>query len=311
MRGTDSLENVIGKVHELSLSHYDQAVPVADMEFDSLDRMKIAGQEIEVMPSAQRLFSNRLRVPYSYLTRCPEDLQRENLNHWLREEAGERDTLFCRFAGDRIRAVFTERYEPLDHMEILSRMLESGFASDMEIQYVLDDSIMVLKAPDYERRFNFDGDQIVPGVGIANSEVGILAFSIEAYFYRLVCSNGLMVKTSVASRFKHISRKGMDEFPGVLNQVVLESARSQGQLRLSVDTPVADPAASMAMFNRQFQVSKEGAEAVEWGFSQEPGNSMFYVINAYTRAAHSNRLSPEDSYHLERVGGYILSMVKH
>ncbi len=36
MRGTDTLENVIGKVHEISANHYDEVVPVRDMSFESL-----------------------------------------------------------------------------------------------------------------------------------------------------------------------------------------------------------------------------------------------------------------------------------
>jgi hypothetical protein len=39
--------------------------------------------------------------------------------------------------------------------------------------------------------------------------VGCLSFVIEAYFYRLVCANGLIAKTAVASRFRHVSRKAM------------------------------------------------------------------------------------------------------
>ena len=163
MRGTDHFENVITQVHAVSQNHYDVTLPVIDMEFESLDRMWIAGRETEVMPSAQKLFANRLRVPYSYLSRCPEQLQRENLNHWLREEAKERDNLFCRFDGNRLRAVFTERYTELDHMEILSKMLEYGINPDAEVHYSLDSSMLLIKVPDYMRTFGIGNDKITPG----------------------------------------------------------------------------------------------------------------------------------------------------
>ena len=311
MRGTDRFENVIQRVNEISQNHYDETLPVIDMEFESLKRMCVAGKEVEVMPSAQRLMANRLRVPHSYLMRCPEDLQSRNLNYWIQEEAKRRDNLFCRFDGNKLRAVFTDRYTALDHMEVLSRMLEHGFSPDAEVHYYLDQTILVVKVPDYAKRFGFNGDGIVPGISIANSEVGVLAFSIEAYFFRLICSNGLIAKTAVSSKFKHISRKGLDEFPAVMQQVVHESEQSRGRFLISMETPVDNPESSMVAFNRQFQINKNQAEAVDSAYFNEPGNTMYHLINAYTGGAHSPGLSVEEAYHLERVGGLILAMVKH
>lgn len=56
-------------------------------------------------------------------------------------------------------------------------MLEYGFNPDIEVHCSLDQSLLVLKVPDFTRIFGFgDRDKI----SIANSEVGILAFNIEA-----------------------------------------------------------------------------------------------------------------------------------
>lgn len=310
MRGNARFENVINQVHAASQNHYDESIPVIDMEFESLDNMWVSGKPVEVLPSAQRLIANRLRVPHSYLSRCPEELQSQNLNYWIREEAKNRDNLFCRFDGNKLRAVFTDRYTALDHMEVLSKMLEYGFNPDAEVHYYLDQTMLVVKVPDYGKRFGFNGDGIVPGISIANSEVGVLAFSIEAYFFRLVCSNGLIAKTAVSSKFKHISRKGLDEFPAVMSQVVYESDQHQGRFRISMETPVSDPHSSMAAFNRQFQVNKNQADAVETAYFREPGHTMYHLINAYTGGAHASNLSVEEAYHLERVGGLILAMVR-
>jgi hypothetical protein len=38
---------------------------------------------------------------------------------------------------------------------------------------------------------------------------------------------------------------------------------------------------------------------------------MFAVINSFTRAAQAETLSVEQSYSLEKVGGAVLSMIKH
>jgi hypothetical protein len=311
MRKIDTFESVIGKVNDMSANHFDETIPVTDMLFHSIERMWISGKEVEVLPSAQRLFANRLRIPHSYLVRCPSELQAENLNHWIREERERRETLFCRFDGSKLRAVFTDKYCAIDHTQILSRMVEYGFSSETEVHYSLDQELLVLKVPDFTRAFGFgDKDRIVPGISVANSEVGILAFSIEAYFYRLICSNGLISTVSVASRFKHVSRRALDEFPDILRRVVYESEHSQRRFEISTQTRLDNPLATIGSFNKQFQLTKKEAEAVTHAWETEQGMTMFQVINAYTRAAHDGDLTAEEEYRLERIGGIILSMVK-
>jgi hypothetical protein len=311
MRATDTFESVIGKVHRMSQDYYDEVIPIRDMEFDSFDNMTIGYKEFEVLPSAQRLIANRLRIPQSYLSRCPMDLQAENLNYWLEREQKNRATFFCRFSCDKLRGVFTQRYTALDNMEVLTKMLEYGFEPSSEVHFSLDESLMVLKVPEYGRMFGLtETDKIVPGISIANSEVGILALSIEAFFYRLVCSNGLIATTSVGSRFKHVSRRVMDKFPQVLSDVVYQSQESQRRFRVSMQTQVDNPMRTIETFAKQFKLSQDETEFVQKAFYLEEGATMFHVINAFTRAAQEPSLDIMDSYKLERTGGQILSLVK-
>jgi Domain of unknown function (DUF932) len=311
MRTINTFESVINKVHQMSENYFDETISVTDMMFHSINRMLISGKEVEVLPSAQRLFANRLRVPHSYLIRCPAELQADNLNHWIREEREKRETLFCRFDGAKLRAVFTDRYTAIDHMEILSRMVEYGFSSETEVHYSLDQELLVLKVPDFTRTFGFrEKDKIVPGISIGNSEVGCLSFVIEAYFYRLICSNGLISTVSVASRFKHVSRRALDEFPDILKRIVYESEHSQRRFEISTQTRLDNPLSTIGSFNRQFTLTKKEGEAVTRAWEIEQGFTMFHVIGAYTRAAHQTDLTAEEAYKLERVGGFILSLVK-
>jgi len=67
MRGKDTLENLIQKVHEMSVNYHDEIIPVREMEFESLDSMWIGGDRVRVLPSAQRLLSIRLRIPYKQI----------------------------------------------------------------------------------------------------------------------------------------------------------------------------------------------------------------------------------------------------
>jgi hypothetical protein len=63
---------------------------------------------------------------------------------------------------------------------------------------------------------------------------------------------------------------------------------------------------TMESFSRQFQLNKEEREAVAWGWNREGGDTMFHVVNAYTRGAQFEGLSAASGYRLQKVGGMIL-----
>ena len=159
MTRTATLENVINVVHQQSINHFDEIVPVQDMEFDSLTQMWVSGKRVEVAPSAQRLdcpidCGCRIRT-------CPgvrRNCRPRTSTYWMEQEAQQRQTFFCRFDANRLRAVFTERYTAIDHMEVLTKMLEYGFDPAGEIQFSLDDEMLVLKVPEHSRAFHLVGE---------------------------------------------------------------------------------------------------------------------------------------------------------
>jgi hypothetical protein len=213
MKATTTLGNLIEQVETMSAGNFDETVSLNEIEFASLNEMWIGGVGVEVLPQAQRLLANRLGVPFSYLDRCPTELQAENLNYWLKQERKERESFFLRFNGQRqVRAAFTTRFEPIDNYEILLKMLDLGFRPEQEVQYMLDDGMMVVKVPEYGKSFNVVlKDTVAPGISIGNSEIGFLSLCIECFYLRLICTNGMVMPVSVGqSRFKHVSRKAFE-----------------------------------------------------------------------------------------------------
>ncbi len=90
----------------------------------------------------------------------------------------------------------------------------------------------------------------------------------------------------------------------------MEFGKKKSQFRISMQTPVENPIMTIESFNRQFQIGEKKREGVKWGWEQEMGNTMFLVVNAYTRAARFGGLSAEASYRLQKVGGMVLGMAK-
>ena len=68
-----------------------------------------------------------------------------------------------------------------------------------------------------------------------------------------------------------------------------------------MESPVDNPMSTIANFNRQFNLNQPQKIAVEWAVPQERGDTMFIVVNTYTRASQFKGLSAENSYQLQRV----------
>jgi hypothetical protein len=307
MQHETTLEKVYDRVDVMSANCVDNNVDVKEIEFDSLDLIRISGESHIVRPVAQRSISNRLGIPYNYLQKCPQEIQAENLNYWIEKE--KNDQLFFRFDGDDVRALFTPRYVPVDNFEALERLDSMGYKPETKVQCSLDPEFMSLSIPDGARSFDINGDKFTPGISISNSEVGLASLSISAYILRLICTNGLISTSGVSASYRHVSTKILEEFPNVLEKVSAELGNKRDLFKISMDSPVGNPESSMASFNKQFQLNKIEQESVAWGWAHDIGNTMFHVIQAYTKGAQYKDLSAESSFKLQRTGGNILAMV--
>jgi hypothetical protein len=307
MQKLTTLEKVSNRIDALSANCYDQKIDVPDISFDNLSTVNIAREPHVLKPIAQRSISNRLGIPYPYLKRCPENIQAVNLNHWITKE--KNDQLLFRFDGRDVRAVFTPKYIPVDNFEVMERLDSLGHGPDTEVQCHLDAEFMSLCIPDGNKAFDINGDRFRCGTCISNSEVGLASLSIAAFVLRLICTNGMIAKTDVSASYRHVSTKVLTEFPQILDKVSYELGAHRTQFQISMKSSVDDPLATMKSFNRQFGLNNDEKGALEWAWPYEIGNTMFNVVNAYTRAAQMEGLSAESAHRLSKVGGNILGML--
>lgn len=300
-----------GEVQEIvrkkALNLYDELIPVKEIEFDNLKSVNLSGKTYKMRTSAQRLFSNRLCIPFTYLEKCDADLQAENLNYWLEQERN--DSLLIRFEGNEVRAVFTTRYIRFDNSQIMSRLYDYGIPMDTPVEFQMDNDLMMLNIPDEKSRFQLPGKDVFhPGFSIVNSEVGISALQISIYVMRLVCTNGLISQVAEGSNFRHVSTRILEEFPNILNRTAAEIGKQKRRWEISQESIVNDPESTIRTFNNQFQLSEIEKESVFWGYHHEPGNRMFDVINSYTKGSQMNGLSTDSAFTLQKVGGNILEL---
>jgi len=308
MKNITTLSSVFEKVENLSKSCTDTLIPVEDIKFNSLYTVNIAGEPHSVQPIAQREFAVRLGIPIQYLRKCPPEVQAYNMNHWIEKERNEK--LLFRFDGGDVRAVFTPKYRPVDNFEVLERLDNLGFGPDTEVQCSLDAQFMSLSILEGKQAFEINGEKMVPGISVSNSEVGLSSLSIAAFFLRLVCTNGMIAKTAVSTSFRHVSLKILREFPSVIEDVSRKALHQKEAFKHSMESPVNNPESTIDSFNRQFQLSSAEKEAVTWALPFEYGKTMFNIVNTYTKASQYEKLSAESSYKLQKTGGAILAMLR-
>jgi hypothetical protein len=305
-----TLGEVSDRVDALNKDCHDALVDVPAISFESLNTMKIGDERHTLRTVAQRSIAWRLGIPYNYLAKCPQELQAEQMNHWIRQE--KREKLFLRFDGQEqeVRAVFSTRYRPTDNFEILARLDEMGYTPGTKVQCHLDPEFMLLSIPDGKRSFKIGTDKMTPGLSIGNSEVGLASLSVSAFILRLVCTNGMVSKTEISASYRHVSTKILTELPQVFEKVADGLVIQKDRLKLSLKSPVADPLATIERFNRQFALGEREKEAVAWAWPQEAGETMFNVVNTYTRASAMGGLPAESSFRLQIVGGEVLGMLR-
>jgi hypothetical protein len=197
----------------------------------------------------------------------------------------------------------------VDNFEICERLDSLGYGSDTQVQCSLDPEFMSLSILDGKKSFEINGDRFRPGISISNSEVGLASLSIAAFLLRLVCTNGMVSKTEISASYRHVSTKILDEFPAVMDKVSNELGAQKHKIGLSMESPVENSMQTIESFNRQFQLNQPQKEAVEWAWTQEMGDTMFNIVNVYTRASQMEGLPAESSYRLQRVGGEVLGML--
>jgi hypothetical protein len=311
MKTMTTLGDVSNRVDALNQDCFDRLTDVSDISFISLERMRVGDDEHTLRTVAQRSIAWRLGIPFNYLAKCPSDLQAEQMNHWIKQE--RRSQLFVRYVSNDsndIRAVFTPRYKPVDNFQIMERLDFMGYGPDTQVQCHLDEEFMLLSIPDGKKSFKVNGDKMTPGISISNSEVGLASLSISAFILRLVCTNGMVAKTEISASYRHVSTKILTELPQVFARVADGLGKQKDNLKLSLESPVADFQATIESFNRQFALGEMEKSAVEWAWPKEMGETMFHVVNAYTRAAAMEGLPAESSFRLQRVGGEVLGMLR-
>lgn len=129
----------------------------------------------------------RLKMPAGYIHRCPLDLQREQINHWL--AVYKKNNVLLRWKEDEVRAIFSTRYKPDmdDHLvfpvifDALNQAVQNE-DNDLFIRaFHKTEDFTSLRVVFKNAKSQLDNLVCFAGISIVNSEVGKSSLCIRPY----------------------------------------------------------------------------------------------------------------------------------
>ncbi len=285
-------------------------------------------------------FCQRLGMPPAYLALCPEPLVDVQANYWLKsgsilkagravqateetlatpkpvthKEAGNLDeTWLLRAKHDRLRAVLSARYSPLDNRQLLDALaplLEAKWRLDW---FALGEDGMHLRLIDPSRtREVRPGDPICSGIHVRNGETGQYSISVDTLVWRQVCSNGLIALVAGESllrrRHVHIEPR---RFQAMLEEAIAQALghgeRMAERFRASVKETVPDPESALEHLGERWGLSQSVQDAAKTALARDEASlqhTAYGLVNALTATAQL--LADDKRYDLEVLAGRLV-----
>lgn len=233
-----SLQEMAAELQRQSEARKDYVAPQGKIEARAVEHDividGINGGGLAVLPHAHKQFADVLGIPTRYYDRMRSEqpaLLADNVNTWLHAEPMEKRMV--RTLDNKVRAVLSPKYRPLDNFELATAVLPKLIQMGVEVvSSELTETRMYIKAilPDLsdalpegmvwgnghnaiaEYRGNNPG-RICAAIVISNSEVGDGALRVEPSVFTTWCTN-LAVLKAAAMRKYHVGRgaTGEDNF---------------------------------------------------------------------------------------------------
>jgi len=328
MVGTMNYGALVERVREMDQNHEDFLVPSEQLRYDMDDMINFGGSAYTMNDVAHGHMATKMRVPRSFYNRVGDypGLRTEMMNRFL--ETDER-THFVRTMEGTARGILSDRFKPIDNIAILSAA--APVLRDMEIDFKsssITDKRMYLQVtfPNMNEEITV-GDVVHYGLTITNSEVGFGMVTVSPTIWRLVCSNGMIVKAAINHR--HIGKqmeigedysvfsdeairadreafnlKLRDTIQAAVNEASFESL--VGEMKEAAGIHIANPVKTIKNITKKFSLSDESEEKLTDGLIRE-GATKWGLINAVTGMAHETK-SPDYAYDLEIIGSKILKL---
>lgn len=219
-----------------------------------------------------------------------------------------------------VRGVLSDRYTILDNAQILDSLVNVvNNLPDFKVEsLLLNDKKMHIRLSFNDIFHNFGqspegkDDIVKVGLDIQNSEIGYSSLVVSPITYRLVCTNGLMAwkVEEGAIRRRHVNMPTA-ELQGMMEESMrlgIDNGRKllDGMVQ-STKFTLDNPFSFIEEQGKSVNMSKKQIDVVKSNFEIEPMNSLYGVVNAFTRTARDQK-NHDSRLILEKLAGNMLAL---
>jgi len=278
--------------------------------------IKALKKEYSITQPCHSQIADRLGIPAKYYKKMEDeapDLLTENVNTWLKQNGKE---FFVRGMGESVRALLSDRYRVIDHIDVLYVSLNELQTHETEIEDChLSETEMYVKAKSNKLKefVRHREDIIIGGLLLTNSETGHKALRLEPRLFRVLCTNGMVIE-DLKTRQIHLGN-GDTFFDNQVYLSIRQSIRELfGQfgdiiqnLRDTSEIKVNNPRTVIRNVVEHYQLSEVQKENILMAFGSDPEHDKLGIADAVTRAAQKEKRF-EDRIDMEKLGGKVISL---
>jgi len=314
------LQSLIEELEKQKPLKWDKRLNLSQIEMaldENLPFLQIQGKKsFLITKPCHNQIAEKFEIPLKYYHKMEEDapeLLAENVNTWLKRNGKD---VFIRGLGDSVRALLSDRYRVIDHMDVLFCALNELQAHDAEIEdCFLSETEMNIKVKSQRLRdfVRHKDDLIMGGLFLANSETGHKALRVEPRLFRVKCSNGMIVEElvtreihigngdEIADEIIYLSlRRSIRELFNRFGEIVL-------LLRESTEAKIRNPQKVIQNVVDQYKLSEAQKANILMAFGAEPEYDQYGIANAVTQAAQKEE-TWEKGVELEKLGGKLVAL---
>lgn len=296
----------------------DTTVHVADLLFTPEGHVVVPGVGPHAMTSlARRSLASMVGIRWErwFQSASPEE-RAEELNRRLKRTPGERKLRAWRDdtgqTAGTLRAILPAGYEPIDDARIfeslrtnMGALLDEYLFQRVEAGEETSQYAAVLREPRSLR-----GDDLAPGWSLRTSEVGEAPLSIDDFWLRLVCTNGLVVavggKRSLYRRHRAIDDDQLAAaFVLALGRLPGRFERALELMAIAMDATVEHPDELAGAILTG--IPRALVEETQRAALAEAPITRFGLLNVITRVAHTTNTDPEVRFAMESAAGTLLA----
>lgn len=311
-------------------------------------KMTVGAEDFGINKIGHGQIAETLRIPAPYYNRMLADapqLLAQNANHWLKGNAQGKQLV--RVLDDKVRAFLSDRYRPLEHVDLAEAVLP--VLHDLNVEIIsteITERRFYIKVVD--KRINRDiptgrrmgdgthtiFDTISPAMVITNSEVGLGATQVTAGVWTRACTN-LAVFGERSMRKYHVGGRlqAGDEVHTLLSDQTkkLTDAATWSQIRdvvkgafdearfaayaeelsgMSQQRITGDVTKTVELAARKFEFNEGERKSILTHLIEGGDLTKYGLFNAITRTAEDVE-DYDRASEFERAGGKLVELGKH